>query len=147
VLVLIYQVALPCPAMKGLPILLIHLLTTIARLIGPGGVKAVVADSLLMKQQLLVMYRTRKRAPALTALDRFLFGFWSLYPSSRHIQRAAVILRPATLLKFHHLLKQRKYWQLYSSGRIGKPGPKGPSAELIQAIVELKRLAGESTHS
>ena len=39
--------------MKDLLILLAHLLTTIARLLGSGGAKAVVADSLLMKQQLL----------------------------------------------------------------------------------------------
>jgi hypothetical protein len=61
--------------MKDLLILLGHLLTTIARLLGPGGEKAVIADSLLMKQQLLVMNRTRKRAPFLTDLNRYLFGF------------------------------------------------------------------------
>ena len=37
--------------MKDLLALLAHLLTTIAKLPGPGGAKAVVADSLLMKQQ------------------------------------------------------------------------------------------------
>jgi hypothetical protein len=50
-----------------------------------------------------------------------------------------VIIRPSTLLRFHRLLKQRKYQLLYSASRRGKPGPKGPSHELIQAIVELKR--------
>jgi putative transposase len=49
--------------MKDLLILLAHLMTTIARLMGSGGAKAVVADSLLKKQQLLVMSRTRNRAP------------------------------------------------------------------------------------
>jgi transposase InsO family protein len=125
--------------MKELLKLIGHLLTTIAKLLGPGGAKAVVADNLLMKQQLLVMNRSRKRAPNLTALDRFLLGFWSLFLSPRHIQRAALIIRPSTLLKFHRLLKQRKYRLLYSSGSHGKPGPKGPSPELIQAIVELKK--------
>jgi transposase InsO family protein len=125
--------------MKDLLILLAHLLTTIAKLLGPGGAKTIVADSLLMKQQLLIVNRGRQRAPNLTALDRLLLGFWSLFLSPRHVQRAAVIIRPSTLLKFHHLLKQRKYRRLYSSGRKGKPGPKGPSLELIQAIVELKR--------
>jgi len=125
--------------MKDLLILVGHLLTTIAKLLGPGGAKTIVADSLLMKQQLLIMNRDRRRAPNLSALDRFLLGFWSSFLSPRHIQRAAVIIQPSTLLKFHHLLKQRKYRLLYSSSRKGKPGPKGPSAELIQAIVELKR--------
>ncbi len=31
--------------------LLIHLMITLAKLMGPGGAKAVVADSLMMKQR------------------------------------------------------------------------------------------------
>ena len=62
-----------------------------------------------------------------------------MFLDPRRIQRAAVILRPSTFLKFHDLLKKRKYRLLYSSSKHGKPGPKGPSPELIQAIVELKR--------
>ena len=107
--------SLPCSAMKDLLILLAHLLTTFAKLLGPSGARAVVADSLLMKQQLLVIKRSRRRAPNLSALDRFLFGFWSLFLDPRRIQRAAVIIRPSTLLKFHNLLKKRKYRLLYSS--------------------------------
>jgi transposase InsO family protein len=125
--------------MKDLLILFVHLLATIARLMGPGGAKTIVADSLLMKQQLLIINRTRRRAPQLTVLDRFLLGFWSLFLSPRHILRAAVIIRPSTLLRFHNLLKHRKYRLLYSTGSRGKPGPKGPSPELIQAIVECKQ--------
>jgi hypothetical protein len=53
--------------MKDLLILLVHLLTTIAKLVGPGGAKAIVADSLLMIQ-LLIMNRARRRAPDLQAL-------------------------------------------------------------------------------
>jgi hypothetical protein len=40
--------------MKDLLILLIHLLTTIAKLLGPGGARAVVADSLIIKLLTLV---------------------------------------------------------------------------------------------
>lgn len=62
--------------MRDLLILLIHLLTTIARLLGPGGAKAIVANSLLMKQQLQIVKRgRRRRAPNLLALERFLLGF------------------------------------------------------------------------
>jgi len=125
--------------MKDLLILLIHLLTTIAKLLGSGGTRAIVADSLLMKQQLLVISRPRRRAPNITTLDRFLLAFWSLFLTPHHIQRAAVIVRPSTLLKFHNILKKRKYRLLFSSGKPRKPGPKGPSTELIQAIVQLKQ--------
>ena len=119
--------------------LLIHLMTTLAKLMGPGGAKAVVADSLLMKQQLLVINRSRQRAPNLSALDRFLLGFWSLFLSPHHILRAAVVIKPSTLLRFHEALKKRKYQLLFSPRRRGKPGPKGPSPEIIQVIVEMKR--------
>jgi len=125
--------------MKDLLLLLLHLLTTIARLFGPGGARAVVADSLLMKQQLMVINRSRRRAPNLSALDQCLFGFGSLFLDPRRIQRVAVVIRPSTLLKFHSLLKQRKYRLLYSTGCKAKPGPKGPSRELIQAIVSMKQ--------
>ena len=125
--------------MKNLIVLLYHLLTTLAKLMGPGGAKAVVADSLLMKQQLLVINRSRQRAPNLTVIDRMLLGFWSLFLSPHHIRRAAVILKPSTLLRFHEALKKLKYQLLYSSRKKGKPGPKGPSQELIAAIVEMKR--------
>lgn len=65
--------------MTDLPILIAHLLTTIAKLMGPGGARAVVADSLIMKQQLLIISRCRRRAPQLTARERFLFGFCSVF--------------------------------------------------------------------
>ena len=50
-----------------------------------------------------------------------------------------MIIRPSTLLRFHALLQKRKYRELFSSGRKGKPGPKGPSKDIIDAIVEMKR--------
>ena len=125
--------------MKGMLLMLAHLLTTLAKLLGAGGARAIVAGSLLMKQQLLIINRSRRQAPNLTPIDRMLPGFWSLFLNPHHIQRAAVILRPSTLLNFHDRLKKRKYWLLYSSGRKAKPGPKGPSQELIEAIVDMKR--------
>src|SRR5207244_1116533 len=43
------------------------------------------------------------------------------------------------LLAFHQALVRRKYRRLFSSSRRPKkPGPKGPSDALVQAIVELK---------
>ncbi len=124
--------------MKDLLVLAVHLITTIAKLMGPSGARAIVAESLLMKQQLLVVNRSRQRAPNLSALDRFLFGFWSLFLNPRRIPRSAVIIKPSTLLRFREALVKCKYQWLYSSRKKGKPGPKGPSQELIQAIVEMK---------
>ena len=119
--------------------LLFHLLTTLAKLIRPGGGRTVIAENLLLKQQLTIHSRTRERAPNLSTQDRALLGFWSLFLNPRRIVRSAIIIKPSTLLSFHNALKKRKYRQLYSPGRGGKPGPKGPSAEVIHAIVEMKR--------
>ena len=65
---------LPSVSMIHLLILAVHLLATIAKLVRPGGVRAVVAESLLLKHQLLISSRARRRAPNLNSFDRFLLG-------------------------------------------------------------------------
>jgi hypothetical protein len=118
---------------------LLHLAVTTATLCGPGGVRAVIAESLLLKQQLIVLRRGRRRAPTLTLSDRLLCGLESLFLSLGRIQKVAIALRPSTLLAFHQALVRRKYGRLFSSTPCPKkPGPKGPDQALIQAIVELK---------
>jgi len=44
--------------------LLIHLIVTYARLLRPGGVSALIAENLALRQQLIVMNRGRSRAGA-----------------------------------------------------------------------------------
>jgi hypothetical protein len=56
--------------MGDLLALFLHFLTTLARLLGPGGTRAVIAETLLIKHQLSVLSRSRRRAPNLTATDR-----------------------------------------------------------------------------
>src|SRR5262245_52208720 len=125
--------------MKDLLLILLHLAVTAAKLCEPGGVRAVIAENLLLKQQLIVLRRGRRRAPRLTLRDRLLCGFASLLLSAGRIRKAAIALRPSALLAVHHALVRRKYRQLFSSRRSQrKPGPKGPDAALIRAIVELK---------
>ena len=125
--------------MKDVIYLLFHLLTTLAKLIQPGGSKAVIAENLLLKQQLIIHSRTRQRAPNLTTRDRTLLGSLSLFLTPRRLVRSAVIIKPSTLLSFHNALKKRKYRLLYSPSGGKKPGPKGPSKEVIRAIVEMKQ--------
>jgi hypothetical protein len=60
-------------SMRNLAVLVIHLIATLARLLGPGGVRSLVAESLLLKHQLLVN-RSRQRSPNLSAGDRILAG-------------------------------------------------------------------------
>ena len=118
-----------------------HLIVTIIRIMAPGGARTVVAESLLLKHQLLILNRSRRKAPPLRALDRILLGLGAILVSPQRILKVAVAVRPATLLRFHRALVRRKYQWLYSSKRTGhRPGPKGPSNELIAAVLELKCL-------
>ena len=63
----------------------------------------------------------------------------TLFMNPSRIHKVAAALRAATLLAFHQALKERKYRREFSPQRRGKPGPRGPSKELIQAIVEMRR--------
>ncbi|MCB1706167.1 MAG: transposase [Halioglobus sp.] len=125
--------------MKDAIYLLFHLLTILAKLIRPGGSRTVIAENLLLKQQLIIHSRSRQRAPNLTTQDRTLLGFLSLFLNPRRIVRTAIIIKPSTLLSFHNALKKRKYRLLFSPHGGKKRGPKGPSKEVIDAIVAMKR--------
>jgi hypothetical protein len=50
----IVALSLHSVSMKDVIYLLFHLLTTIAKLIQPGGSHAVIAENLLLKQQLII---------------------------------------------------------------------------------------------
>lgn len=125
--------------MRELTILFIHLIVTAAKLMRPGGACGVVAESLLLKHQLLIASRGRRRAPNLRPIDRVIAGLCTLVIRPHRLLRLAIVLKPSTLLTFHSALVKRKYRHLYSPKRRGKPGPKGPSPELITAIVEIKQ--------
>src|SRR5262245_57164782 len=89
--------------------LLIHLVTTVFRLAGHRGLRSVLAESALLKHQLLIVNRSRRRAPNLRAFDRFLLGVCSLFIRPRRLIRSAIMLKPSTLLRFHRHLVKRKY--------------------------------------
>ena len=124
--------------MRDVVILLVHLIVTIVRLGRPGGLRSVVAESVLVKQQLRILNRGRNRAPNLRAVDRIIAGLCALFMNPARVLRSAIVLKPSTLLHLHHMLAQRKYRILFSSNRRRQPGPKGPNRELIDAVVELK---------
>ena len=125
--------------MRHLAVLLVHVLATVARLAGPGGVRAVVAESVLVKQQLLILNRSRERSPRLRLGDRLVAGLCALLMRPRRLVRVAIVLKPSTLLRFHRALTTRKYRQLFSSTGQKKPGPKGPGQAVIAAIVDMKQ--------
>ena len=89
---------------RDLLILTVHLLVTVAKLFRSGGVRAVAAESLLLKHQLLISNRARHRAPNLTPTDRFVLGLTTLFVSPSRIPKLGALIKPATLFKFHNAL-------------------------------------------
>ena len=125
--------------MRDLALLFIHIFVTIARFFGPGGARSIIAESLLIKHQLLILNRSRTRAPALRPSDRVIAGLCAVLMRPTRLLRSAIVLKPSTILSIHRALVKRKYRLLFTPKNRGKPGPVGPSPDLISAIVEMKR--------
>ncbi len=113
--------------MRNLVILVVHVMATLARLLGPGGIRSVIAESVLVKQQLLI------------TSDRLAAGLCALLIRPARLIRSAIVLKPSTLLGLHRALRNRKYCLLFSSKHRRKPGPNGPNKELIDAVVQMKQ--------
>jgi hypothetical protein len=75
--------------MRHVLLLILPLLSILLR---SRAVKSLVAENVLLKQQLLVLRRSRLRAPNLRSVDRIIFGFCSQFLSPRRLLRTAVIL-------------------------------------------------------
>jgi putative transposase len=125
--------------MREIILLLVHLLITLARLARPGGVRSVIAESVMIKHQLLVLNRPRQRSPNLRASDRIIAGFCSPLIHPGLLIRSAIVLKPSTLMRLHRALEDRKYRLLFSPKSWKKRGPKGPGHEVIAAVVQMKQ--------
>src|SRR5712664_1283323 len=66
-------------------------------------------------------------------------GVCTLLMRPSRLVRAAIVLKPSTLLRLHRALTTRKYRRLFSSTVPKKPGPKGPSQDVIAAVVDMKQ--------
>lgn len=126
-------------AIRDLGILFVHLLVMIAHLFGPGCALSVVAESPLVKHQLVILNRSRARAPNPRPMDRVIFWLCPILMHPAHLLRSAIILKHSTILSFHRALVKRKYRLLFTSKTRGKPGPEGPSEKLIAMIFEMER--------
>ena len=58
--------------MKNLLIIVLRFSVVTAKLCGAGGVRAVIAENLVLKRQLIVLRRGRQRSPNLALSDRLI---------------------------------------------------------------------------
>ena len=72
--------------MRHIFTLFLHAIVIMIRLGRPGGPRSVVAESVLLRHQILILNRGRKRAPNLRPTDRIIAGLCTL------------LMRPARVL-------------------------------------------------
>lgn len=127
-------------AMKILAILAFHFVRAWALSLVPSGRRRLIAENLVLKQQLLVMNLGKKRSPNLKTVDRMVLGVLVPWLRKSRLDRVSVMWRPETIIRFHQALVKKKYRWLFSNKNPRmKTGPKGPSDELIQIILEMKK--------
>jgi putative transposase len=86
---------------RDLAVLFLHLLATVAWLAGPSGAREVVAESMLVKHELLILNRSRKRSPNFRPSDRVVAGLSPLFMRLGRLMRSPIVFKPSTLLRLH----------------------------------------------
>jgi hypothetical protein len=84
-------------------------------------------ETLLLRQQLLIMQRHLGRKPAYRRLEKLALLLATLRLSKRRLAAALLIVRPDTLLRWHRGLV-RRHWTFRQKRRPGRP----PLTEEIQ---------------
>ena len=64
--------------MRDIFTLFLHVVVIVIRLARPGGFRSVIAESVLLRHQVVILNRGRKRAPNLRASDRIIIGLCTL---------------------------------------------------------------------
>ena len=112
--------------MRDLVILFVHVIATLARLLGPGGIRSVVAESVLLKQQLLILNRSRQRSPNLRSSDRLVAGLCALLMSFEFLRLYPI--NPKSLARYRE--------SFYPSGSKGDPNDADLLREMVQKHAE-----------
>lgn len=102
-----------------------------------GGLRSVVAEMVLLRAQLIILKRKSPKVSKLTPLQRFILGSAVHFIPKGRIGKISILLSPATILKFHKFLVQKKYSKLYGS-RTHRTGRPTKSKEIIQLVIEIK---------
>ncbi len=105
----------------------------------PSGVKAIAAENMVLRQQLLSLSRHHKRSPKLTGSERIIYGLLGGLINQHRLSKISILIKPATIIKFHKALVKRKYQALFSNKSSKKPGKKGPSEKLVELILQMKQ--------
>jgi hypothetical protein len=98
-----------------------------------------VAEILVLRQQLNVLRRQVSKRPQLSNTDRLLF-VW-LYRWFPSVLGAIAILRPETIIRWHRA-GFRSYWRGRSCNRVGRPRASAELRNLIGTMSRANHLWG-----
>jgi len=91
----------------------------------------------LLRAQLIILKRKNPKISKLTPLQRLILGATAHFIPKNRMGKISILLSPATILKFHKFLVQRKYSKLFAS-RPNTSGRPTKSKEIIQLVIEIK---------
>ena len=94
--------------------LLYILFRMLFKIVKRGSISSVIAENILLRQQLIILSRNKKRCPNLSKADRFIFCFFSQYINYKRLARSAILIKSATLIKLHKFFISGKYRSLFS---------------------------------
>ncbi len=83
---------------------ILHFIRIIIMLAKPEGTKALIAENMMLRKQLIQLSRKHKRSPKLSFLDRLLFAILAHFINPTRLIKSAIIIKPATIIKFHKAL-------------------------------------------
>jgi len=100
---------------------------------------ALEAEILVLRQQIIVLRRSRPNRVPLLAVDRMVLGWvCQLFPKTRE---ALAIVRPDTVVRWHRA-GFRCYWRWISRSRTGRPAVPGEIRQLIRQMSVANPLWG-----
>jgi len=65
--------------MKTIVLITLHILMMLFKLCLPGGLRKIIAENIVIKQQLIVVKRSQKKCPNLSPVERLLFGAYKKF--------------------------------------------------------------------
>jgi len=71
------------------------------KLLRLSGIKALVAENICLRQQLIILTKNKQRCPNLLNIDRLIFSSCINHINPKRLYRLAILIKPATLIKLH----------------------------------------------
>jgi transposase InsO family protein len=99
--------------------------------------RKLVAEVIALRAQLIVQRRKSPRSPRLSPVNRLILAIACAFVPKRILSRTFIIVKPATVLKFHRWLVEKKYSKLYRNHkpRTGRP----PLSKTVRTLIlEIK---------